>query len=55
MLRAHKIELRLTLAQAVCLDKACGLKRHCYNQLVHFAIRSHCASLNIRQLIIHKK
>jgi putative transposase len=38
MLLAHKIELRPTPAQAVYLDKACGSKRHCYNQLLaHFS------------------
>ncbi|PQJ96256.1 helix-turn-helix domain-containing protein [Chromatium okenii] len=34
MLLAHKIELRLTPAQTVYLDKACGSKRHCFNQLL---------------------
>jgi putative transposase len=38
MLLAHKIELRPTPEQMVYLDKACGSKRHCYNQLLaHFA------------------
>ncbi len=38
MLLAHKIELRPTPEQAVYLDKACGSKRHCYNQLLaHFS------------------
>ena len=38
MLLAHKIELRPTPEQAVYLDKACGSRRHCYNQLLaHFS------------------
>jgi putative transposase len=38
MLLAHKIELRPTPEQAVYLDKACGSKRHCFNQLLaHFS------------------
>jgi len=38
MLLAHKIELRTTAAQKEYLDKACGTKRHCYNQLLeHFS------------------
>ena len=38
MLLAHKIELRPTVEQAVYLDKACGSRRHCYNQLLeHFS------------------
>ncbi|PQJ95129.1 RNA-guided endonuclease InsQ/TnpB family protein [Chromatium okenii] len=38
MLLAHKIELRPTPEQMVYLDKACGSKRHCYNQLLaHFS------------------
>jgi putative transposase len=38
MLLAHKIELRPTPEQAIYLDKACGSKRHCYNQLLaHFS------------------
>ena len=38
MLLAHKIELRPTPAQAIYLDKACGSRRHCYNQLLaHFS------------------
>jgi putative transposase len=37
MLLAHKIELRPTPAQAIYLDKSCGSRRHCYNQLLeHF-------------------
>ena len=37
MLLAHKIELRPTTEQAEYLDKACGSRRHCYNQLLaHF-------------------
>lgn len=37
MLLAHKIELRPTSEQAIYLDKACGSRRHCYNQLLaHF-------------------
>lgn len=39
MLLAHKIELRPTPEQAVYLDKACGSRRHCYNQLLaHFSL-----------------
>lgn len=39
MLLAHKIELRPTPEQAVYLDKACGSKRHCFNQLLaHFSL-----------------
>lgn len=38
MLLAHQIELRPTREQAVYLDKACGSRRHCYNQLLaHFS------------------
>jgi putative transposase len=38
MLLAHKIELRPTPEQIVYLDKACGSKRHCFNQLLaHFS------------------
>lgn len=38
MLLAHKIELRPTPEQAVYLDKACGSRRHCFNQLLaHFS------------------
>ncbi|MFZ2727287.1 MAG: helix-turn-helix domain-containing protein [Methylococcaceae bacterium] len=38
MLLAHKIELRPTPQQKDYLDKACGCKRHCYNQLLaHFS------------------
>jgi putative transposase len=38
MLLAHKIELRPTPEQQVYLDKACGSKRHCFNQLLaHFS------------------
>lgn len=37
MLLAHKIELRPTPEQAEYLDRACGSRRHCYNQLLaHF-------------------
>jgi putative transposase len=37
MLLAHKIELRPTADQANYLDRACGARRHCYNQLLeHF-------------------
>jgi len=37
MLLAHKIELRPTAEQATYLDKACGSRRHCFNQLLaHF-------------------
>ncbi|WP_217807393.1 helix-turn-helix domain-containing protein [Methylomagnum ishizawai] len=32
MLLAHKIELRPTPEQAEYLDRACGSRRHCYNQ-----------------------
>ena len=42
MLLAHKIELRPTPEQAVYLDKACGSRRHCYNQLLaHFSQAEH--------------
>ena len=38
MLLAHKIELRPTAAQIEYLNKACGARRHCYNQLLaHFS------------------
>ena len=38
MLLAHKIELRPTPEQATYLDKGCGSRRHCYNQLLaHFS------------------
>ncbi len=38
MLLAHKTELRPTPEQAIYLDKACGSRRHCYNQLLeHFS------------------
>lgn len=38
MLLAHKIELRPTAEQAEYFDKACGSRRHCYNQLLaHFS------------------
>ena len=38
MLLAHKIELRPTPEQREYLDKACGSRRHCYNQLLeHFS------------------
>jgi putative transposase len=37
MLLVHKIELRPTAEQADYLARACGSKRHCYNQLLaHF-------------------
>lgn len=37
MLLAHKIELRPRQAQAEYLSRACGSRRHCYNQLLaHF-------------------
>lgn len=37
MLLAHKIELRPTEEQADYLSRACGTRRHCYNQLLeHF-------------------
>ena len=37
MLLAHKIELRPTEEQADYLRRACGARRHCYNQLLaHF-------------------
>jgi len=42
MLLAHQIELRPTPEQAVYFDKACGSKRHCYNQLLaHFSQPEH--------------
>lgn len=38
MLLAHKIELRPTPEQAEYLNRACGSRRHCYNQLLaHFS------------------
>lgn len=38
MLLAHKIELRPTAEQADYLDRACGSRRHCFNQLLaHFS------------------
>jgi putative transposase len=38
MLLAHKIELYPTAAQADYLDRACGCRRHCFNQLLaHFS------------------
>ncbi|NDG88387.1 MAG: transposase, partial [Gammaproteobacteria bacterium] len=37
MLLAHKIELRPTPEQADYLNRACGARRHCFNQLLaHF-------------------
>lgn len=37
MLLAHKVELRPSAAQADYLNRACGARRHCYNQLLaHF-------------------
>lgn len=37
MLLAHKIELRPTARQAEYLDRACGSRRHAFNQLLaHF-------------------
>jgi IS605 OrfB family transposase len=36
MLLAHKVELRPTKEQAEYLDKACGSRRHCYNQLLSY-------------------
>jgi putative transposase len=46
MLLAHKIELRPTKAQQEYLDKACGTKRHCYNQLLeHFSKKENPFSL----------
>ena len=38
MLLAHKVELRPTAEQAEYLDKACGSRRHAFNQLLaHFS------------------
>lgn len=38
MLLAHRIELYPTAAQADYLDRACGSRRHCFNQLLaHFS------------------
>lgn len=38
MLLAHKIEIRPTAAQREYLDRACGTRRHAYNQLLaHFS------------------
>jgi hypothetical protein len=46
MLLAHKIELRPMAAQQEYLDKACGTKRHCYNQLLeHFSKKENPFSL----------
>jgi len=36
MLLAHKIELRPTEEQAEYLDRACGSRRYCYNQLLAY-------------------
>lgn len=36
MLIAHKIELRPTAEQADYLNRACGARRHCYNQLLGY-------------------
>jgi len=37
MLLAHKIELRPTENQKDYLNQACGVRRHCFNQLLaHF-------------------
>ncbi|MEZ5670914.1 MAG: transposase [Thiotrichaceae bacterium] len=36
MLLAHKIELRPTQEQREYLDRACGHRRHCYNQLLEY-------------------
>ena len=37
MLLAHKIELRPTPEQVIYINKACGCRRHCFNQLLdHF-------------------
>jgi putative transposase len=37
MLLAHRIELRPTPEQADYLNRACGARRHCFNQLLaHF-------------------
>jgi putative transposase len=36
MLLAHKIELRPTPEQRDYLDRACGHRRHCYNQLLEY-------------------
>jgi putative transposase len=36
MLLAHKIELRPTLEQRDYLDRGCGHRRHCYNQLLEY-------------------
>jgi len=36
MLIAHKIELRPTPEQQIYLDKACGCRRHCFNQLLEY-------------------
>ena len=38
MLLAHKVELRPTPEQAEYLDRACGSRRHAFNQLLaHFS------------------
>ncbi len=36
MLLAHKIELRPTPEQKDYLNKACGHRRHCYNQILDY-------------------
>lgn len=36
MLLAHKIEVRPTPEQAEYLNKACGARRHCFNQLLEY-------------------
>lgn len=36
MFLAHKIELRPTDEQIIYLDKACGCRRHCYNELLSY-------------------
>lgn len=38
MLLAHKIEIRPNAAQADHINRACGTRRHAYNQLLaHFS------------------
>jgi putative transposase len=46
MLLAHKVELRPTAEQREYLDRACGHRRHCYNQLLeHFSQKDEAGHL----------
>ena len=40
MLLAHKVELRPTPEQARYLDRACGSRRHAFNQLLAHSMKS---------------